>query len=323
MIWLVVAAAVLVLAFAGAELACRSRGLHAPLLYERTGYGYRVKPGQQLRRFGNRLAYNRFGMRSDEIADVPAPGVVRVLCIGDSVTYGGAQTDQSDTYPERLGDALRGLGFRAEVLNVSAGGWAPANAAGWLRAHGVYGSAWVVIQLGTHDLFQREASGDSLGVHPQFPDRPPRLGLEELVVRYLLPRVRARLGRNAAAEVADPVPTDADADAVLADVAGMIDRIVEEGARPLVMLTEQLPEAEPGDPVTLRAKARLAHLLEARDVPFYRPAHDMRAAGAGRLFRDAVHPNAAGNHVIAQGLARTLERHLRADLPAARSASAG
>lgn len=323
MIWLVAAATVLLIAVVGAELFCRSRGLHAPLLYERTAYGYRVKPGQQLRRFGNRLAYNRFGMRSDDIDDVPQPGVVRILCIGDSVTYGGAQTDQADTYPERLGEALRATGVRAEVLNVSAGGWAPANAAGWLREHGVFGSAWVVIQLGTHDLFQRAASGDSLGVHPQFPDRPPRLGLEELVVRYLLPRVRARLGRGAAAEATDPVPIDADAEAVLEDIVGMIDRIVAEGARPLVMLTEQMPEAEPADPVTLRAKARLAHLLEARDVPLYRPAHDMRAAGADRLFRDAVHPNAAGNHVIARGLARTLERRLRAHLPITRTASTG
>ena len=70
------------------ELGLRAYGFGKPLLYEATSYGYRVKPSQHLMRFGNELSYNRQGMRSPEITAQPAPGVLRVLCIGDSITFG-------------------------------------------------------------------------------------------------------------------------------------------------------------------------------------------------------------------------------------------
>jgi hypothetical protein len=38
-------------------------GLHRPLLYETTSYGYRVQPDQQLQRFDNRISYNSFGFQ--------------------------------------------------------------------------------------------------------------------------------------------------------------------------------------------------------------------------------------------------------------------
>lgn len=295
-----------------AELVCRSRGLHAPLLYERTTYGYRVKPSQDLRRFGNRLRYNRFGMRSDEIDPLPAQGIVRILCIGDSVTYGGATTDQRETYPALLEALLRERGIAAEVLNISAGGWAPANEAGWLRANGTFGSRLVIVQLGTDDLFQHEMSGASVGSHPQFPARAPLLGLQELMTRYVVPRVRNRLAR-ARPVVADERTLDT-ARAVMREVVAMLDAIARDGAEPLVMLTEQAADREPRDATTQAAKALLIETLRSRDVALYRPAADLAFAAAQRpaveLFRDPIHPSPAGNRILAAGLARKLESRL-------------
>src|SRR5215470_15025959 len=59
-----------------AELLARSAGLHTPVLYQRTSYGYRVAPDQSLDRFGKAVAYNAQGLRSAPLA-VPAEGEVR------------------------------------------------------------------------------------------------------------------------------------------------------------------------------------------------------------------------------------------------------
>src|SRR5262252_4393364 len=51
-----------------AELVARSAGLHTPVLYERTSYGYRVAPDQSLNRFGRAVEYNAHGLRSAPLA---------------------------------------------------------------------------------------------------------------------------------------------------------------------------------------------------------------------------------------------------------------
>ena len=53
-------------------------------------------PGQRGYEFGNdhphewvRLTVNSKGLRGEEIPDEKAPGEIRVLCVGDSVVFGG------------------------------------------------------------------------------------------------------------------------------------------------------------------------------------------------------------------------------------------
>ena len=69
------------------------------------------------------VAFNGFGYRDAERSPVPAPGTVRVLALGDSVTFGmGVAQDQ--TFPrqtERLLSAARG--GPVEVLNMGMPGY--------------------------------------------------------------------------------------------------------------------------------------------------------------------------------------------------------
>lgn len=104
-----------------AEVALRFYGFGRPLLYEQTDYGYRVKPGQDIKRFGNQLYYNKQGLRSGEMEHLDVRQH-RVLCLGDSITYGGVQADQTQTYPELLASTLRKRDHQVSVLNASAGG---------------------------------------------------------------------------------------------------------------------------------------------------------------------------------------------------------
>lgn len=297
-LWL--AAAALAGALVAAELLARALGLGHPLLYEKTDYGYRVAPDQTLVRFGHRVSYNAYGMRSEAITPLPATGVLRVLCIGDSITFGSTATDQAQTYPYLLERLLHAQGTgRYEVLNVSAGGWALENEEAWLARHGLFGSRAVVLQVATHDLFQERASADVVGTHRSFPERPPRFALQELVQRYLLPRLRDpgevlyHHDRNDVART-------------MASLERMARLVRAQDAELFVMLVEQPAGVEPDDELTRYGKAALAARTAELELPMVLTAAAIDAAGGARLFLDGLHPNAGGNAVLAREVARAV-----------------
>ncbi|MGD1849279.1 MAG: hypothetical protein ACFCBU_01285 [Cyanophyceae cyanobacterium] len=157
-------------------------GLGTPPLYvkdEKTGY--RLKPGQNIRRFGNRIGVNRFSMRGGAIAD--SGTTLRVLVLGDSIVNGGWWTDQDDTLTARLRLKLRqGLPPRVfskfalsqggqeaeqvsplEVLNVSANSWGPRNELGYLEQFGVFESQALVLVINTDDFFSKKPTSVPVG----------------------------------------------------------------------------------------------------------------------------------------------------------------
>jgi hypothetical protein len=194
---------------------------------------------QQLQRFGNRISYNSFGLRSEPVSPLPAPGVLRVLCIGDSITYGGALTDQLQTYPYLLQRVLRGrVGDTVEVLNASAAGWALENEEGWLRENGMFGSRVVVLEVGTHDLFQPMASRSVVDGQLSFPSHAPYLALQQVLARYLAPRISPGIA------VKDPGTDNASRDPKFARdsinrIVTMASLVRDGGGTPIVLQVEQ------------------------------------------------------------------------------------
>jgi lysophospholipase L1-like esterase len=65
------------------------------------------------------VSLNSRGFRTEEFTPHKAPGVFRIACVGDSWTF-GANVDQRDAYPQRLGELLveRFPGASFEVLNL-------------------------------------------------------------------------------------------------------------------------------------------------------------------------------------------------------------
>lgn len=309
----------LMVAVVAVELAARMAGLGRPLLYEKTDYGYRVRPDQSLTRFGNRVSYNAYGMRSAPVDARPPAGVLRVLCVGDSITFGSTSTDQSDTYPYQLQALLETYGApgRYEVLNISAGGWAMENEEGWLKAHGVYGSHAVILQVATHDLFQEKAGSEVVGTHAAFPERPPLLALQELMVRYVLPRLSARLRLRDPGEVLYHHDRDdvARTMATLERIAGLVRG---EGAELFVLFVEQPAGYEPDDELTRYGKARLHAKVDELRIPLVLTAQAMEAAGGAKAFMDGLHPNRLGNAVMAEQAASRLLAWQRDVKPASR-----
>lgn len=68
--------------------------------------------------------YNSDGVRDREHAVRKAPGVRRVVCLGDSTTLGW-NIRPEEAYPQVLQDRLSAWGRAAEVFNIALGGWSP------------------------------------------------------------------------------------------------------------------------------------------------------------------------------------------------------
>lgn len=298
--------AFLLAGLAAGELLCRALGLHQPVLYETTAYGYRVQPNQELSRFGNRVFYNAFGLRSEPMTVLPGDGVLRVLCVGDSIANGGAVTDQDDTYPNQLQRMLRAAGQRVEVLNASAPGWAIENEAGWLRDNGLFGSRIVILTVGTLDLFQERAGAGTVNGHPSFPGRAPAFGLEDLVMHYVVPRLVLDSFADPGAQ--SEIGTLEIAREVIERIPMMARAAAKDGAKLVVLFVEQPDRFEPRAAVVADAKTALFSRLQEQEIAFATTRDAIRSAGGETLFRDELHPNAWGNRVLAGVAAGLVER---------------
>jgi hypothetical protein len=164
-----------------------------------------------------------------------------------------------------------------------------------------------VLQVATHDLFQQMAPSSTVDSHPSFPSRAPLLASEELIVRYLLPRLLPPL------RVQDPgaVGTMPNLDAARRSVErieAMVDMARRDGAAVIVLQVEQPAPLEPQDALTRSAKALLESELRARDVSVLRTGDLLASRGGEELFRDAMHPNAHGNVVLAEAVGQALSQ---------------
>ncbi len=211
-----IAAAILgiVVAVVLLEVGLRALGLGDPILYDnRLAYGYRPVADQARARLGGaRVHVNALATRGPEAAPTPPPGTVRVLFLGDSVTWGGSYVGDHELFSAIAGDVLRdglaaaGAARPVETLNAGVNGWGPQNVFGLLRETGGFASTvWVVTAL--EDGFRREKT--HAGEVPYF-DVAPATALEEalvlgaykLLTRYKRPKPAADLERLGTENVA-------------------------------------------------------------------------------------------------------------------------
>lgn len=118
--------ALVVVTLLAGELVCRARegpieSRYAPM--EADPYrGAVLTPGARFQFDGRSSTINSLGMRGPE-GGPKRPGVVRILCVGGSSTYGLFIADDASTWPARLEQALRTRGVETEVLNAGVPSW--------------------------------------------------------------------------------------------------------------------------------------------------------------------------------------------------------
>lgn len=182
------------------EVALRLLGFGNPaLLQADANAGYIFAPNQLVYRFGNRLEYNQFSQRSEQIDSAQPEGTLRILMIGDSVLNGNNTTDQQETIPELFEARLLGIKNQVEVLNASAGSWGIGNQLGYIRKFGTFESDAVILQIGTHDLLQPPSSSAGVGNDPLMPNRKPLLAIQEAFQRHVSPKLSSIFVSNSPA----------------------------------------------------------------------------------------------------------------------------
>ena len=258
---------------------------------------YHLAPGVY-RRFGNTVTIDERFMRGGPFPrSREADGRRRVLVMGDSVINGGGQTDDADLATARLARAVD-----AAVGNASAGSWGPANLLAWVRRFGLADVDALVVVVSSHDVADV----------PEFTAARtpvPASALIEGITSYALPRARGALG------LADPPEPErtpdelaADTESALAALRELVDLARTAGVPVAIVHHATWAETEgelwePGHSVLAATAAELG-------VPWVetRPRYARALAEGRHIYRDSIHPTAAGQAVLAEALADALDR---------------
>lgn len=321
----VYAVLVLVLMLGVLEVAARALGLGEPVLYYNDAAGgMRPLPDQRIERVpGVAVTIDALGYRS---ARPDTAGALRVLYLGDSVTWGGTRLDDAAIFPEVAAGVLRAEGMPAYAMNAGVNGTALVNHAERFR-DGVDSVHAVVWLFPWSDAYRSYAT-----VGPLWPARfRPRFALVEAVdqvlFRFWLPAFRARRpSPDPFLRPDEPAGREAFFQQVLADrkernraAARAVAAEARRRGVPLVVgVTPYLGEGGGLAPLDPEAGALLAALADSGAVVF-----DVAAAlGAAAepppaLYQDHVHFTEAGHRAVGDALGRLLLRHLY-DPPASR-----
>ena len=123
---------------------------------------YELIPNQHIRRLwplsDSWVAHvdtNQYGMRSMPVSPVKPPNTLRLYFLGDSITYGTTQVDQSQIFTDLVRRDLPSIVHQpVEVLNGAMGGWAISNEFGFLKEHTPLQADRVILVLNDGDPAQ-------------------------------------------------------------------------------------------------------------------------------------------------------------------------
>jgi len=167
-------------------------GLGNPILYDAdSAYGYFMRPNQHTRRLLARTNINSRGMRCPEFNSHKPSGTLRLMFLGDSITYGTTQVDQQDIFVELVRKNLSmDIHRPVEEINASTNGWAIENEYDFVSSRGTYNSDYVLMVLNSGDPTQPFST--LAEVQNAF-TTAPGTAIEELSIR-LFSRSRADAG---------------------------------------------------------------------------------------------------------------------------------
>jgi len=293
---------------------------------------YLLRPGVVTRARGVSVRVNAFGLRGPETSAVPATGVRRVLALGDSATFGEGVPEE-DTFPVRLERELQErTRQRWEVLNSGVGGFNTADELHFLRTRGLaLRPEAVVVGFNLNDIdhapvinalgllsYDREARASTWS--------PAHVSEFYLVLRWLL-IMRGRLitgrpGIDVPFDTGQPFhpteravsamrrhyyahPNDDRWGTMVDALRGLGETTRQRGIRLVIAIIPDGDQLEGPEPGLVPQQKLLAICADAAlDCLDLYPA--FVAAGSVGLHHDIMHPNAAGQRVIAHALAERL-----------------
>ncbi|GJM15334.1 MAG: hypothetical protein DHS20C13_06610 [Thermodesulfobacteriota bacterium] len=258
--------------------------------------GYFFKENQDLNRFGNRIIYNSYHQRSDQLKKDPQ---YRILMLGDSVTNGGVLTDQSETITEFLEEKIDNFyNVKGEVLNASAGSWAIENEYEYIKRFGFFDSDIVILQINTDDFFQPKSTNNKVGTI-NLPNKNPPSAIYELLNRYVIHKyILSPENKNNSSYEAILNP-DSQFKENLDFLLQIIKLADERNKKLIVLLTPYKNELD--NKVYEDERKEIIDILEENHIPYVNLLNqelDLRKTH----FRDRIHFNEKGNKTIANAI---------------------
>lgn len=259
---------------------------------------------------------NSRGTRGPEF-EVPKPsGVIRILSVGDSKTFGWGLTE-AETYSGRLQALLQARvppGKKVEVINAGVNAWSYPQIKVFLKEVGLSWQPDYVLLADANLWTQFSEDSD-----PAFVDKMlMRVRMKNLLRRSAVYHFVVEVQLNHVYQKyrtkfipIDPKQDQLFKEAQKSDPTAFFRKAIEEscvlskaaGAQPVVMFIPILGEWESGPSKEVQAAKR--ELCRRMDVPFVDFGEDIRPPEAEGLYLDAdpVHLNAKGNELVAGRLA--------------------
>ncbi len=250
---------------------------------------YLNKPGHY-HRFGHIVHVNQWSMRSPDFPEhKAAAGELRVLVIGDSVVNGGAKLDNSEVATSLFAlDLAKATGRTTIVGNISAGSWGPPNQLAYIQKYGTFDADAVIIVWSSHDAW------DIPGFGPFGFDQPtekPLFASYEAFRRYAIPMVFPPPSES-------PPHTQKDVDDGVLAARELLQLIQSKHIPVAVILHKTQVELKGKD---LEGDRLLGAAAESLGVPVFQTASlfGPELQKGSSVFFDDIHPNAAGNRLLA------------------------
>ena len=280
------------------EIALRAvLGLGTPPLYEvNQQYGYRFQPNQHIYRFFNTFQTNALGLRGSSIQS----NTRKVLKIGDSVFNGGILISEEKTSSNILEKKLNARSQDPiQVINISMGGWAPSNQLGFLKEHGVFQAEIAIIEWNNDDVTEHQVKFiDPTDNHSHnTPTQQPLSAITELIDRYLLPQ----LSNNYYLQEHGKFYSDSTTEELNPAIPDIIQLLKSSNIKPIIYIHPSIRELS-----EKKIDARgmlLIQYLEDQNIDYILGIEFMHPD----LYRDGIHPNAAGHQMMANKIFEKLE----------------
>ena len=208
---------------------------------------------------------------------------MRIVFVGDSVTYGGGHIQEEQLFCRIVESSARREGKNVEVVNLSAPAWSPQNWSNYIDKRGLHQADIVVLVLPECDL-ARPLTTMSWAGH-QSHDSPLRLGNIVWKIHKMMTRHRSKGGMTLAQSAA----------ANCAAVKRLRERV---GNRRFFAVL--IPSAQ-------SAYRRFWPLFEAQLPAVIDLRDDLQD---GTLFVDGIHLNAEGHSYVAERIFDRLRSEL-------------
>jgi len=299
--WAILIAAVAICIIASEVISIKVLGLgDPPLSIADPEIEYLFAPNQQVMRFGNRITFNSYSMRSPEFPPKKSPTeTLRLLVVGDSVVNGGSLTDDDRLATSILQHKLAPAGVSV-VGNISAGSWGPPNHLAYLTRFGTFDADVIVFVYSSHDYFDVPTFTPlDPTTHPTV---KPRFATLEGIQRYL-PRYVPGAGSKT---------TDENIDAPRTNAAEQLKQVLAlaQSTGADVYLLQHLEREELVRGIPKPGHHEIQELARNLNIPTTTTEKWMTELGLAKAFRDNIHPNDLGQKALANALLDLIEPSL-------------